>query len=114
MRPISISGESWPTALAMLRSTGSSRSGSLFVTASRMPRSIRNSAALFAPMPDSPPAFVSSAAMSAASLSASTAMPSSSRTASSSSSNDVPCRQLAMTWSQTAASPPARSRSTSA
>ena len=53
-RRASCRASSWPTAAAMLRSTGSSRSGSFFDTASTMPRSMRMSAAVFAPMPPAP------------------------------------------------------------
>jgi hypothetical protein len=109
-----MSGVQWPTAEAMLRSTGSSRSGSFFETTSTIPRSMRISAAVFAPIPPAPSTLASSVPISSARRSLSTAMPSRSRMPCSSSSNALPWRQLVMTWDHTAASPPERSRSTSA
>ena len=56
----------------MLRSTGSSRSGSFFETTSTIPRSMRMSAAVFAPIPPAPSPLASSVAISSASRSLST------------------------------------------
>ena len=83
------------------------------LTASTIPRSMRIRAAVFAPTPALASVDFSSVAIISASLSPSSAMPSSSLTPSSSSSNELPCRQLAITVFQTAVSPAVRSRRTS-
>ena len=92
--PSSISGENWPTAVAMFCSTGSTRSGAFFETTSTMPRSMRMTAAVLAPMPPPVSILASTVDISSLSRSALPARPIRSVIAASSSSKALPCRQF--------------------
>ena len=100
--PSSISGDKWPTAAAMFCRTGSTRSGAFFDTTSMMPRSIRRTAAVFAPMPPPVSILPSTVDIRSHSWSALPARLIRSLIAASSSSNALPCRQFVTTRSQTA------------
>ena len=110
--PTSRSGESSPTAAAMLRSIGSTRSASFFETAETTPRIIRMTEAAFAATP--PSVRSSTVAISSMTLAGSAAMRSNSAIALSSSAIAPPDTQWATIVSQLADLPPLRSRRTSA